>query len=255
MTDGKTTAHSPSISSAPFAKQDFFSWRDNSGVNAPQCRNTATLLSKMMFEQTPRWSQAQLWGSYVSGSFLARKGNTQLCLSRAELAAIVLKQKGANSAQPTAQRKREHRTHKAWKQERQVTCALQTDSEVDLALGKGGELGTLKTPLFSRAEHRVQSAPDCAATRAGIPLGGWDRNPAWAAPAALAPLPAAKLRSGNHGVKFHMQIQPQNRGWRAATWQPLLFDQSHSSNLIIQSLAWAFKQLHYRVRDSEKFQT
>lgn len=111
---------------------------------------------------------------------------------------------------------------------------------------KGGELGALKTlsSLFQRqsTESRVQSAPDCAAAiQAVIPLGRWNRNPAWAATARLAPLPAAKLRSSNHMVKFHMQIQPQNRGWKAFTWQPL-FDQSNSSNLTIQSLAWFFKQ-------------
>lgn len=45
----KSTVRSPGISSAPFAKQDFSSWREDTGVNAPQCRNTTTLWSKMMF--------------------------------------------------------------------------------------------------------------------------------------------------------------------------------------------------------------
>lgn len=54
FTDGKTTVCSLGISSEPFAKQDFSSWRENTGVNVPQCRNTTTLFSKMMFGQTPR---------------------------------------------------------------------------------------------------------------------------------------------------------------------------------------------------------
>lgn len=163
-------------------------------------------------------------------------------------------QKWGNSFQHSQQHKekREHGTHKAWER-RDIKCYRLNVNRLKLllkwilALVKGGELGALKTlsSLFQRqsTESRVQSAPDCAAaTRAVIPLGRWNRNPAWAATARLAPLPAAKLRSGNHMVKFHMQIQPQNRGWKAFTWQPLLFDQSNSSNLTIQSLAWSFKQ-------------
>lgn len=154
------------------------------------------------------------------------------------------------SAQPTAHAGKgstEHTKHGT--EERQVKCYRLNVNRLKLllkwilALVKGGELGALKTlpSLFQRqsTESRVQSAPDCAAATLGCDPTG---NPAWAATACLAPLPAAELRSGNHMVKFHMQIQPQNRGWRAATWQSLPFDQSNSSNLIIQPLAWSFKQ-------------